>query len=320
MEGCDISEAHFQLTGRCNLRCIFCGQQNGMFDGNRRRELPPETWLGFADQLAALPVLPKLMLWGGEPLVYEGFDELSAELFRRGFRLSIVTNGTLIDRHVEVLRRCFETIHISLDGGRADHDRIRGKGVFDRVAANLPLLAGRRGRLVFLTTVADETVGRMAELPFELVPLKPDEIVLQELMYCSGHEAKEYRAWLRREFDSDDPGILTWVREEDAGYMEMLRRQCEAIRSITYPVPVRVRLHEHCSGVPAVCPAPWSRCHIRYDGEMLFCTDFYGFSAGNVCARPLLELFGNERSQRFRREIAAGHNPLCRHCAWLYGL
>ena len=28
-----ITSIHFQLTGRCNLRCIFCGQQNGMFGG-----------------------------------------------------------------------------------------------------------------------------------------------------------------------------------------------------------------------------------------------------------------------------------------------
>ena len=291
-----------------------------MFETGRRRELPPEEWLALADRLAGLPRLPELMLWGGEPLVFDGFDALASELAERGFRLSIVTNGTLIDRHAEVLRRCFDTIHISLDGGRGDHDRFRGQGVFDRVAANLPLLKGKRGKLVFLTTVADGNVGRMAELPLDLAPLGPDEIVLQELMYCSTQEAEAYRAWLRREFGADDPGILTWVREEDAGYLAELRRQCEQVRRTAYPFPVRVRLHSHCSGIPAVCPAPWSRCHVKYHGELLYCTDFYGFSAGNVRDCSLEELLENERSRKFRREIAAGNNPLCRHCAWQCGL
>ena len=34
----EIVSMHFQLTGRCNLKCIFCGQQNGMFSARDREE------------------------------------------------------------------------------------------------------------------------------------------------------------------------------------------------------------------------------------------------------------------------------------------
>ena len=58
-----ITSIHFQLTGRCNLRCIFCGQQNGMFDDrSRSRELPPEKWLEIAESMHVLDPKPQIIL------------------------------------------------------------------------------------------------------------------------------------------------------------------------------------------------------------------------------------------------------------------
>ena len=42
--------AHFQLTGRCNLACRFCGQTKGMLAAEER-ELAVETWMNAAAAL-----------------------------------------------------------------------------------------------------------------------------------------------------------------------------------------------------------------------------------------------------------------------------
>ena len=221
-----ITSIHFQLTGRCNLRCIFCGQQNGMFGGCLKdREIPPQKWFEIADSLRGLSPKPEIVLWGGEPLLYEQFDELARHLHDSGFELGIITNGTLIDRHAELLNRCFKTIYISLDGDAPYHNRIRGKGVFERVAHNVSLLKNRSGRLIFLSTLADENVESAPELPLILGKLGPDLIHLQRLMYFTRAEIDEYRAWLRREFQTDDPTIEVWRREDDREYHIALPEQ-----------------------------------------------------------------------------------------------
>ena len=53
------------------------------------------------------------MIWGGEPLLCEYFDELVYELKKSKFKLEIVTNGTFIDRKAEILSENFEKIYIS---------------------------------------------------------------------------------------------------------------------------------------------------------------------------------------------------------------
>ena len=265
-----ITSIHFQLTGRCNLRCIFCGQQNGMFGGCLKdREIPPQKWFEIADSLRGLSPKPEIVLWGGEPLLYEQFDELARHLHDSGFELGIITNGTLIDRHAELLNRCFKTIYISLDGDAPYHNRIRGKGVFERVAHNVSLLKNRSGRLIFLSTLADENVESAPELPLILGKLGPDLIHLQRLMYFTRAEIDEYRAWLRREFQTDDPTIEVWRREDDREYRNKLnsalaevRRRAEAGE---YPCPVFINPH----GGEEHCLAPFRRHQVRRTRSLL---------------------------------------------------
>ena len=160
----EIVSMHFQLTGRCNLKCIFCGQQNGMFEGKNREELPYEKWIAIAEEVRNLGSRPEIILWGGEPLLYSRFDELAEHLHRMGFELGIVTNGTLADRHADLLNNAFKTIYISLDGNAEYHNRIRGNGVFEKVSDNLELLKKRNGHLVFLCTLADENASAATEI------------------------------------------------------------------------------------------------------------------------------------------------------------
>ena len=71
-----VKAVHFQLTGRCNLACSFCGQNKGML-GTGREELPVGFWLRCAEETE--PDAP-VTFWGGEPLLYPGFEELAERL------------------------------------------------------------------------------------------------------------------------------------------------------------------------------------------------------------------------------------------------
>ena len=313
-----LYSAHFQLTGRCNLSCVFCGQSKGML-ASEACEMPIELWLKLAAEIKTMSArTPELMLWGGEPLLYPHFDELAAELHKQGIKLGIVTNATLLHEHIDSVAENIDTIHVSVDGSREGHDAMRGIGVFDKLSANLKLLNGKRkGKLIFLTTVSDLNVTGISQRPFELAELGCDEIVLQPLMYLTEKEISAYRSFSSRMWQQDYPELAAWHREEDSGYLAELEKEIAIVRQTVYPVPVRFTPHRY----PLMddvhpCQAPWHRVHIRHDGEVGFCTDYFGFSAGNVKQNSLKEIFYGSRAELYRKSIIENALTTCDHCPW----
>jgi radical SAM protein with 4Fe4S-binding SPASM domain len=84
-----------------------------------------------ADDLAALGC-KMVDLSGGEPLLHPRWHELASALVARGMRVSLITNGTLLDDRnlARAVKSGIEVVGISLDGLREVHDatRIRPKG------------------------------------------------------------------------------------------------------------------------------------------------------------------------------------------------
>ncbi len=308
-----LESAHFQLTRRCNLRCRFCGQTRGMADG-ADTELPIEFWLDAADQLKECSGVqtPFVMLWGGEPLLYKDFDKLAAELKTKGIRVGIVTNGTMIDKHAETLK-LIDEIHISIDGREDLNDYVRGNGTYQKVKNNIELLKGRRGTLNCLVTVSDANVAELADIPDQLSAFNPDSITLGQLMYLNGDEIADYREYSRKNFGCDYPELEVWRRDDDKSYKEQLVRSVGDLKNRTYPIKVVFTPHS-ADGVS--CVQSSRRIHIRYDGEIGFCTDYFSFSAGNLKEKSLKEIFYGERAELFRKAVKNKELAICRHCPW----
>ncbi|MBI3322009.1 MAG: radical SAM protein [Candidatus Omnitrophica bacterium] len=119
------------LTRRCNLHCVHCysDSEGGEYPG----ELTMEQAKRMLEDLAGFGI-PALLMSGGEPLLHPRFFELAAYAKQRGLRLTLSTNGTLIDRPAaERIRQTgFSYVGISFDGLGAVNDRFRGKlGAFD---------------------------------------------------------------------------------------------------------------------------------------------------------------------------------------------
>lgn len=303
-----LTKAHFQLTGRCNLACRFCGQSKGML-ASEKVDLPVEVWLNAADGLE------EIHLWGGEPLLYPDFDRLAAALHEKGIKLTVVTNGTLVHEHANSLNNLIDNIFISVDGVGEVHDAVRGKGVFAKLSENLKLLEKRRGKLVFLTTVSDCNVKGISRLPFELAELGADEIILQPLMYLSSGEIERYRKYSKSFFGCDYPELKAWERNDASEYKVVLDKEIETVKNTVYPVPVRFTPHAYNHTAPH-CQAPFQRVHIRHDGEVGFCTDYFGFSAGNITRQSLNEIFNGARAELFRQAVRDNALPVCQHCPW----
>ena len=311
-----IRSAHFQLTVRCNLSCSFCGQSRGMA-GCAAGEIAPVKWLAFAEQLRDLcGKPPTLTLWGGEPMLYSEFNYLAEQLSVLGHPLQTVTNGTMLANSAEVLSRLFDTVFISLDGLKDQHDAVRGKGVFDQVVKNLGLLKTRRGKVIFLCTVSDKNVEKIPEILSEMSELGSDGIVLQQLMYLTPEEICQYRKFSLDNFQCDYPELAGWERKNDADYLEKLNSMLSAIKDKKYAVPVTFTPHSFTEKESDPCRKHRERIHIRHDGEVGFCTDYFGFSAGNAKEKSLLEILSGKRADIFHAAVESGKLPTCDHCPW----
>ena len=309
-----LEAAHFQLTRHCNLHCRFCGQAKGVAGGNGGGDLPLDFWLDVAAQLKAMSPSPSptLTLWGGEPLMYPFFDDLANYLKKNGFRLGLITNGTLIDRHLEAVS-LMDDIHISVDGREELNDAVRGAGTFAKIKRNLDLLRPFKGHLYCLVTVSDQNVDELAEIPNQLAELRPDAVTMGQLIYLNGKEIEDFRRYSREYFGCDCPELEGWRREDDHDYLERLSRGVAELNCRSYSVPASFTPHTQQQ---ACCRQPWKRIHVRHDGEVGFCTDFFSFSAGNLREKSLVEIFQGERADLFRKAVSDGSLSICDHCPW----
>ena len=120
----------WNCTRRCNLRCIHC--YASALDRKDPAELDTAQGKKLIGDLADFKVPVILFSWG-EPLLRDDIFELAGFASRKGLRLALSTNGTLID--AEKARRIKDTgfaeVGISLDGIGAANDRFRrAKGAY----------------------------------------------------------------------------------------------------------------------------------------------------------------------------------------------
>jgi len=129
------------LLEKCNLRCTYCMPAEGIV-------LTPKKELMTAEEIVAIAKVfvnkgvDKIRLTGGEPLLRKDFPEIIEKLSLLGAEISITTNGILIDRHLDVLKRFNVTnINLSLDTLVASKfTTITLRNQFEKVIDNLYLL------------------------------------------------------------------------------------------------------------------------------------------------------------------------------------
>lgn len=313
---------HLQLTRECNLRCYFCGQwgKHGFFSDASGRELNSQDWnriiVSLKKYREETGISPVIMIWGGEPLFSPFFSEISEKLKKSRFSLGLITNGVLIDRHADLLRQAFDTIYVSVDGPEGIHDRIRGKGVFNKIKENLKLLKGGEAKIILMSVITHDNMSIAQNIPHILASLNPDKVIIQPLIYLTPIEVESYTCWLKKTFNQSANEIKSWQADNMTVYDALFREKTELVkRNIAmgqYPMEVEILSH----GENGQCASPWLHLHVAWNGNVLYCTDFYDFIAGNVRNDDLISIFNNPTSEKFRQEVAAGHCPTCNHCSW----
>jgi radical SAM protein with 4Fe4S-binding SPASM domain len=224
-------EVSLEVTRRCPLVCRHC--YNNLAAGDlaaRNQELTKQEYFSILDELAEMGVI-WLLFTGGEIFVRKDFLEIYSYANRKGFLITLFTNGTLINQQCADYLRQFPPfgIEITLYGKtRETYERLTQlPGSYNRCLRGIRLLL-ERGLPLKLKTVAtrvnrNEVAAMKAFAEQELgvefnfdsminpridcssaplnVRLSPEEAVALELHWPQ--VAEEHRKSLGRELASE---------------------------------------------------------------------------------------------------------------------
>jgi radical SAM protein with 4Fe4S-binding SPASM domain len=177
--------ASFEITRRCPLSCQHCYNNLPMGDRQARaRELTVAEHQRILDELAELGCL-WLLYTGGEVFARKDFPEIYAHAKKRGFLVTLFTNGTLISPSIADLLRDSPpfSIEITLYGHSRDtYERLTGvRGSYDRCRKGIELLLERRLPLKLKTvalSINKHELDQMKDFAQQLgVPFKFDAMM-----------------------------------------------------------------------------------------------------------------------------------------------
>ena len=152
----DLKRVTWEITLRCNLKCIHCGSSAENNQG-RENELCFDECVKVIDDLVKLNV-EHITLSGGEPFLCDFWENLAKYIVNKNIKLGIVTNGTLINsKIINILTHLPITpeIGISIDGNSKIHDEIRGiAGSFEKSIKSLKNLIDNNIPCSVITSVS----------------------------------------------------------------------------------------------------------------------------------------------------------------------
>ncbi len=116
----------WETTAGCNLECIHCRRLD-VSKELAQDDLTTEESFKFLDELTAFSN-PILILSGGEPLFRPDIFDIAKYGVKKGLKVALATNGTLVDekKAKEIVDAGVERVSISIDGSNAKtHDNFR---------------------------------------------------------------------------------------------------------------------------------------------------------------------------------------------------
>jgi len=155
---------HIDLTYRCNFDCIHCYCKGSE---DRGRELTTAEWKEIFDEIHREGCM-WLTFSGGDPLVRDDFLELYAYAKKKGFIITLFTNGqAFTDKIVDYLVKSPPyLIEITLNGITRDTYEVitRVKGSFERVMGTIKDLNKKGIRLILKSNCLKQNKDEIAKI------------------------------------------------------------------------------------------------------------------------------------------------------------
>lgn len=284
----------WELTKRCNLKCLHCRAEadESYFDG----ELGLEKIKAVIDQIAAFSS-PIMVLTGGEPLYRHDIFEIASYVSSKGLPAALATNGTLITEETarKIIDAKIRRVSISIDGtDPSSHDTFRGiPGSFDAALNGAALLKNAGVEFQFNATITKRNSselegilklavdkGAAALHLFMLVPVGCGV----EIAESDTLDKQEYEDVLNRFYDLSLTAKIEFKATCAPHYYRIIRQRARAEgRSVTFET-------HGMSAMTRGCLAGSGVCFISHRGDVQPC-GYLPLAAGNIIEKDFREIW-----------------------------
>jgi MoaA/NifB/PqqE/SkfB family radical SAM enzyme len=338
-----------QLIENCNLRCNMCyewGETGSYHEKEKLSCLDYDLVLQIIKD--CLPGKPYFEFFGGEPMLYPQIAEVIRSIREAGCELGIPTNGTLIEKHAEMLVETQPTrLWISLDGPERINDRQRGKGVFQKVIKGIDKLYELRSaknsefpQIGITFVITPLNYAYIDEFFFSSIDIsKIDCISLEFQNYATEEQYQQYAEMLATEFGIFSSPCAKGYVLDPAQFSQMdfeivvdrmlkVKNFCRE-NGIQFAAQAKtieldnIRNYytanwEKMDDRRSRCALPWTYLEISAAGEVTVCHTFYDLPLGNVYQESILDIWNGEKINKVRDRLRKQLYPICTACCRYY--
>jgi len=227
----------WEVTRSCNLACIHC--RAAALDRPYENELTTEESFQLLDNIATF-ASPIIILTGGEPLLRQDIFEIAEYGNRKGFRMTMAVNGTLLTSELALRMKKvgIQRISISIDGASSvSHDAFRQvQGAFEGALSGIAHVREVGLEFQINTTITQQnleqlsaiqelvvTLGAVAHHIFLLVPMGRGKDLAEQ-----GISAKQYEKTLHWFYEQKEKVPLQLKATCAPHYYRILRQRANS--------------------------------------------------------------------------------------------
>ena len=290
------SKFSITVTSKCNLRCPTCQYiLSGSSFFNDRFELDFDKYIWTLDRFEES--LKRLTLTGGEPLLHPEIDGMVDAALERGISVGMPTNGILIQRKFDLIRKISGHFQISLDAwDQESYERFRGGTAqqWQAILDGLELLGNEGVQYNVSFLISKDNIGRMKEMLEFASRFTPEMVNFHSIHQESG--------------TSDL--VLKTADSEVASTMQELKSRNDYAFSISLPV-LFDDASAHFANRP--CTYPFHGLYFNGAGDVSYCCQLqHDKSIGNVFDGYD---FNSKKMVSWRKmHIAGKYPPECLYC------
>lgn len=299
-----ISSLQFELSSRCNERCIHCYIPNEK--KNKGFDMPTSKVKSVLDEYAAMGGI-HVTISGGEAFMHKDLMEIVQYCRQKDLRISILSNLiSLKEEQIPIIKAAnVSLIQVSLYAIEPEiHDAITTvKGSCEKTKAAIEKLV-------------------KADIPVQIscpIMKANKDVYVHVLEYAKLHNIKaqtDYVMMARSDFSTDNLEQRLSPEETEVFLRNIIERNIEYRKGTLQQIPKSEQMmsdFEQFKNQP-VCGVGYDYCCIAANGDVYPCAGWQKYVLGNVYKQSLQEIWENNEKMKELRSITQSSFPQCLEC------
>lgn len=299
-----ISKLQFELSSRCNERCIHCYIPNDK--KNKGFDMPTSKVYSILDEFAEMGGI-HVTLSGGEAFLHKDLIEIAEYCREKDLKISILSNLiSLKDEQIARLKAInVSIIQVSLYSMDPEiHDLITTvKGSFEKTKASIEKLVA-------------------ADIPVQIsCPImKANKTGYHRVLeYAKSLKIKaqtDYIMMARSDLNKDNLANRLSLEETEVLIREILEHDSQYKDETLEKLPIsdQIKFNLERFIKQPVCGVGYDNCCITANGDVYPCAGWQDYVLGNVYKQSLQEIWENSERVKELRKITQASFPQCLEC------